>query len=250
MRENKTGPTTADVGEFLAGLTARRRTESEQLIALMQRLSGQQPVLWGPSIIGFGSMHYRYDTGREGDVPRLSFSPRKATITVYFSEGFDRYADLLARLGRHRISVSCLYLNKLVDADLEVLTEMLARSLRHHDGTAAKPTTVGEYLASVPEQARPALGELRSLVRGVLPGAEETLSYGVLGYRTAPKKRAPVHVSGWKDHVALYPVPADEALAAAVAPYRRGKGTLWFPLDEPLPAELITRVVTALAQPS
>ncbi|NNG18375.1 DUF1801 domain-containing protein [Naumannella sp. ID2617S] len=146
--------------------------------------------------------------------------------------------------------MSCLYLNKLVDTDLEVLTEMLARSLRHHDGTAAKPTVVCEYLASVPEQARPALGELRSLVRGVHPDAEETLSYGVLGYRTAPKKRAPVHVSGWKDHVALYPVPADADLTEAVAPYRHGRGTLWFSLDEPIPAELIRRVVTALARPS
>ena len=124
MAENKTQPTAASVAEFLDGVAPRRQEESEKLIALMREISGHEPVLWGPSIIGFGSTHYRYESGREGDMPVLAFSPRKARLTIYF-DGFDQYADQLARLGKHASSVSCLYVNKLDDIDLGVLREML-----------------------------------------------------------------------------------------------------------------------------
>lgn len=130
MPENKTQPTTASVTDFLAGLTPRRREESEALISLMRDISGLEPVLWGPSIIGFGSVHYRYDSGREGDMPALGFSPRKARLTIYFSEGFEHYADQLAVLGRHSTSVSCLYANNLADLDLQILRSMLETSHR------------------------------------------------------------------------------------------------------------------------
>lgn len=130
MAENKTQPTDASVADFLAGLTPARRTEAETLIELMRDVSGVEPVLWGPSIIGFGSQHYRYDSGREGDMPVLGFSPRKARLTVYFSEGFDRYAEQLAALGKCSTSVSCLYANKLTDLDLGVLRDMLETSHR------------------------------------------------------------------------------------------------------------------------
>lgn len=101
-------------------------------------------------------------------------------------------------------------------------------------------------MAQVPGAAQAHVAELRRLVRAVAPKAEESLSYGVVGYRPVPKKRAHAFISGWKDHVAVYPVPKDEELEAELQPYRRGKGTLWFPLDTPLPADLITRTFQAL----
>jgi hypothetical protein len=128
MPENKTQPTTASVPDFLAGLTPRRRQEAEALIELMRGISGFEPVLWGASIIGFGSVHYRYASGREGDMPLLAFSPRKARLTIYFSEGFDHHADRLAALGKHSTSVSCLYANNLADLDLDVLAGMVRKS--------------------------------------------------------------------------------------------------------------------------
>lgn len=83
--------------------------------------------MWGPSIIGFGTQHYKYDSGREGDMPRLAFSPRKASLTIYF-EGFDNYAQELKVLGKHKLSVACLYINKLTDINLDVLRTMLEKS--------------------------------------------------------------------------------------------------------------------------
>lgn len=117
-------PTDASVDDFIAKQSARRQGEARTLIDVMRRITGEEPVLWGPSIIGFGSMHYRYESGREGDMPKLAFSPRKAKLTLYF-DGFDQYADHLSRLGKHTSSVSCLYANSLADLDLDVLTEML-----------------------------------------------------------------------------------------------------------------------------
>lgn len=246
--DNATRPTSVPVDEFLGGVPERRRDESRVLIDMMRSITGDEPTMWGPSIIGFGSQHYRYDTGREGDMPRLAFSPRKANLTVYVNEGFDRYGEQLARLGRHRTGVSCLYLPKLADADLTVLRDLLEASFAHSGAAteaSAKPGTVDEYIASVPPAARPRFDELRALVRGALPHADEVLSYGIVGYRTG-KARAQVFVSGWKDHVSVYPVPGEADLQAELAPYVRGKGTLWFPLDDPLPRDLILRVVHAL----
>ena len=241
-----TRPTSVPVQEFLDTVPERRRREAAQLIAMMRDITGAEPTMWGPSIIGFGSQHYRYDTGREGDMPRLSFSPRKATLTIYFSEGFDRYGDHLARLGKHRSSVSCLYLTKLDDADLGVLRDLLEASYSLAEAPPTKPSTVDEYVATVPPVARPKFDELRRLVRDTLPQADEVLSYGIVGYKPVTG-RARVFVSGWRDHVAMYPIPAQPDLQADLAPYVRGKGTLWFPLDEPLPRSLIVRAVTALA---
>lgn len=245
MAENKTQPTDASVEEFLAGLTPRRRDEAARLIALMGGITGEPAVLWGPSIVGFWSRHYRYDTGREGDMPRLGFSPRKAALTIYF-DGFDRYSEQLARLGKHRTSVSCLYLNSLADVDLDVLAEMLRLAHRENEPGLTKPTTVAEYLARVPAASREQLDRLRALASEELPEAHEVLSYGIIGYRL-DAKRARVYVSGWKDHVAVYPVPDDPDLAAELAPFVRGKGTLWFALGRPLPDDLLRRTVRALA---
>ena len=242
--QNKTLPTSTSIADFLSNLTPSRREEAETLIALIQGISGQPPVLWGPSIIGFGTMHYRYQTGREGDMPQLAFSPRKAAITVYF-EGFDNYAEQLSRLGKHKTSVGCLYINKLSDVDLAVLKEMLEASWHHQAAPLEKVTSVEEYVQRVPSAARSHFDQLRQFVRGLLPKADEVLSYGILGYKT-DAKRAKVFISGFKDHVAIYPVPADTSLQDALKPYVHGKGSIWFSLDEPLPLDLISKVVKAL----
>ena len=244
-QQNKTQPTTVSIADYLSALSPSRREEAEALIALMQGISKQPPVLWGPSIIGFGTNYYRYETGRQGDMPQLAFSPRKAAITMYFIEGFHNYADQLSRLGKHKTSVGCLYINKLSDVDLSVLKEMLEASWQRQAAPQARATSIEDYLAQVPAAARPQFDRLRATVRGLLPTAQEVLSYGILGYKT-DNKRAKVFISGFKDHVAIYPVPADPALKDALQPHVHSKGSIWFALDKPLPFDLIERIVKAL----
>jgi uncharacterized protein YdhG (YjbR/CyaY superfamily) len=112
---------------------------------------------------------------------------------------------------------------------------------------AAKPTTPDQYLAGVPEQAREALDEVRSAVSEALPGAEESVSYGILDYRL--QGRVICYCAGWAGHVSMYPVPAgDEAYAAAVAPYLSGRGTLKFPLSKPIPRDLVSRTAYLLRE--
>ena len=132
MAELKTRPTDGDVGTFLDSVAdERRRADAKVVCRLLQEVSGQEPVLWGTSIVGFGSVHLRYASGRELDWPVVAFSPRKAATTVYLMEGFEERADLLARLGPHSTGKSCLYLKRLSDVDLDVLRELVAESVRH-----------------------------------------------------------------------------------------------------------------------
>ena len=129
---NKTNETDASVAAFLDGVAPdARRQDARALCELMQRVSGLAPKLWGASIVGFGSYHYRYESGREGDAPLVGFSPRKANLALYVlrQDRSDLYPDLLARLGPHTRGVSCLYLKRLADADLEVLEEIIRTSL-------------------------------------------------------------------------------------------------------------------------
>ena len=122
----QTVPTTADVLEFLAQLeNDRQRHDSETLIELMRKISDEPPVMWGPAIIGFGSYHYKYESGREGDMPIIAFSPRKGKLTLYLTDDGTRYPDIRERLGKHTISKVCLYINKLADIDLKVLEELI-----------------------------------------------------------------------------------------------------------------------------
>lgn len=104
---------------------------------------------------------------------------------------------------------------------------------------------VQRYIQSVPVAALPLFNELRSIIKAELPTAREVASYGVIGYKI-DEGRARVFIGGWKDHVALYPVPRDESLLRECAPYQKGKGTLWFSLEKPLPKQLIGRVIAAL----
>ena len=128
MAENKTKPTSASVDDFIAAIeNPRRRADALVSLAIYKEVTGLQPVMWGPSIIGFGSSHYVYETGREGDMPAAGFSPRKANLTFYVGDDFEGAAALYARLGKHKKSVACLYINKLDDVDLDVLREIIAR---------------------------------------------------------------------------------------------------------------------------
>jgi len=123
---NKTQPTDASVAAFVAGLAdERQRADSERLIALMSKVTGEPATMWGPSIIGFGSYHYRYASGREGDAPLVGFSPRKTALTLYASAGEDARAQLLARLGPHTVGKSCVYVKRLSDVDERALADLV-----------------------------------------------------------------------------------------------------------------------------
>jgi len=127
MSENKTRPTEISVDAFLDSLPEPRRADARALVKLMQSVSRQKPKMWGPSIVGFGSHHYRYDSGREGDMPLLCFSPRKSGTVVYNMSSTDK--ALFDKLGKHALSGSCLHIKKLSDVDPAVLKTILAKSL-------------------------------------------------------------------------------------------------------------------------
>lgn len=118
----QTIPTNADVLEFLARLKdGQQRRDSETLVELMQQISGELPILWGPAIIGFGSYHYKYATGREGDMPRIAFSPRKGKLVLYIANDLTKYSDILDHLGKYKTSKACLYITRLADVDMKIL---------------------------------------------------------------------------------------------------------------------------------
>ena len=130
--EARTKPTEVSVADFIAAVeNPQRRADAETLCALFAEISGEPAVMWGPSIIGFGRYHYRYASGHEGDAPRLGFSPRKAQMVVYAMSGFEGQAALIARLGKVKTSVACLYINRLDQIDMEVLRELAVGSLDH-----------------------------------------------------------------------------------------------------------------------
>jgi hypothetical protein len=131
MSENKTKPTDQNVIDFLNNVEHKtRRQDGFTLMEMMQEVTGEQAVMWG-SIVGFGSYHYKYESGREGDMPFIGFSPRKQSMTVYIMPGFDDYEDLLGELGKHKTGKACLYINKLADVDADVLRKLIKRSYTH-----------------------------------------------------------------------------------------------------------------------
>ena len=129
MAANKTQETDADVAAFVAGVADPvQRADADTLIALLSRVSGDPPKMWGPSIIGFGTHRYRYDSGREGEICRVGFSPRKGQ-TVMYGMGVQDSPERLARLGKHKTGKGCLYLKRLSDIDIGVLEEMAVAAL-------------------------------------------------------------------------------------------------------------------------
>jgi hypothetical protein len=132
MSENKTVQTRASVKQFLDGVEhERKRADSYKLLELFAEVTKLEPAMWGTSIVGYGSYHYRHESGREGDMPLVGFSPRKQSLTLYIMDGFEGYDRLLGKLGKHKTGMSCLYINKLEDVDLDVLRELVAGSYQH-----------------------------------------------------------------------------------------------------------------------
>jgi hypothetical protein len=132
MAEMKTRATDGDVGSFLTAVSDEaRREDCFRVLEIMKSVTGDEPKLWGAGMVGFGSCHYRYDSGREGDWFVTGFSPRKANLTLYIMAGFDRYAELLERLGKFKTGKSCLYVKTFADVDEAVLTELIAASVEH-----------------------------------------------------------------------------------------------------------------------
>ncbi len=132
MAQNKTQRNDGDVLAYLAAVSnKRRREDSLVVLEMMSELTGEPAEMWGTSIVGFGSYHYKYASGREGDFMLAGFAPRKQALTLYIMGGLDRHAELLAKLGKHRIGRACLYINKLADVDLTVLREIIAESVAH-----------------------------------------------------------------------------------------------------------------------
>jgi Domain of unknown function (DU1801) len=143
------GDSSEPIRTYLNGVTPeKRRRDAEKLLELMARVTGEPPQLWG-SIIGFGQYHYKYQSGREGDVAAASFAPRKAATTIYLVDGVGRYEQQLQRLGPHTTGVGCLYVKDLDKIDLSVLEDIIAESyrtltrdtdtLREREGTQAPP---------------------------------------------------------------------------------------------------------------
>lgn len=132
MATNKTKATEESVSGFINAVeNERKRNDAFEILRMMETLSGFPAKMWGPSIIGFGSYHYKYESGHEGDAPRLGFSPRKANIVLYLATNFENRDELLAKLGKHKTSVACIYINKLSDIDKEVLAEMITNAMRY-----------------------------------------------------------------------------------------------------------------------
>lgn len=130
MSELKTRPTDASVEAFIDAVDhPRRRDDARTLLELMQRVTGEEPVMWGPSIVGYGSYHYRYASGQEADWPVVGFSPRKQNLSIYIMTGFAESEELLSRLGKHKTGKSCLYVTKLADVDLDVLETLVRASV-------------------------------------------------------------------------------------------------------------------------
>lgn len=126
--DNKTKPTEVDPRDFVAAVEHdKKRADAETLLEFFGRVTGLKPKMWGPSLIGYGRYHYKYESGREGDMLITGFSPRKANLVMYIMPGYRSEAmqDKLARLGKHKLGKSCLYINKLADVDMDVLEEIV-----------------------------------------------------------------------------------------------------------------------------
>ena len=132
MAEIKTKPTEVSVDQFIDAVPdPQRRADAVKVRAMMERITGEPAKMWGPSIIGFGSYHYKYDSGHEGTMCRLGFSPRKSELVLYVLTESKRQEALLARLGKHKTGKSCLYIKKLSEVDEAALEELVADSLRY-----------------------------------------------------------------------------------------------------------------------
>lgn len=129
MSDLKTQPNDLDVGIFLNEIEdEQKRADCFELLDLMTEITGETPIMWGKNMVGFGSYHYKYDSGREGDWFLTGFSPRKQNLTIYIMAGFEKYEDTMSRLGKYKTGSSCLYVKKLSDIDTEQLKVLVKKS--------------------------------------------------------------------------------------------------------------------------
>ncbi len=139
MSDPKTKKNDASVVSFLNGVeNQKRRTDSFVVLDLMKEVTGEKPTMWGTSIVGFGSYHYKYASGREGDWMKVGFSPRKRNMTLYIMDGFGSYDSLLDKLGKYKTGKSCLYINKLEDVDQTVLRKLVKQSFKSMSGESPR----------------------------------------------------------------------------------------------------------------
>jgi len=131
MAEPKTRPTQASVAAFIQRQPEQTRADCRDLVSLMEEVTGEKAVMWGPSIIGFGSYRLVYANGSEADWPVAGFSPRKTDLTLYLLDVFDRHPELMKKLGKYRTGKVCLYIKRLADVDMKVLKELVATSVRY-----------------------------------------------------------------------------------------------------------------------
>jgi hypothetical protein len=132
MAKSKTVATAASVDTFINAIEdPHKRQDSQDMIALMRQVTGHEPRMWGSSLVGFGSYHYRYASGREGEFFLTGFAPRKSALTIYVMPGFDRYEKFMKNLGPHKTGKSCLYVKSLDAIDRDVLEEIISDSVAH-----------------------------------------------------------------------------------------------------------------------
>ncbi|QSW88111.1 DUF1801 domain-containing protein [Flavobacterium endoglycinae] len=132
MAKNKTTETENSVTDFINAVADEtKRNDAFELLKIIQKTTGFEPKMWGPSIIGFGSYHYIYDSGHEGDAPLVGFSPRKDAISLYLSSSFENKDELLSKFGKYKAAKSCIYIKKLADIDPEILKEMISVSVSY-----------------------------------------------------------------------------------------------------------------------
>lgn len=133
MAKNKTAETAINVTDFINNYVdnEQKKADSFELIKLMQKWSGFEPKMWGPTIVGFGSYHYKYASGHEGDAPLIAFSPRKAAFSLYIIAQADQHKELLAQLGKYKIATACIYVKKLSDIDIAVLEKICRNTLEN-----------------------------------------------------------------------------------------------------------------------
>ena len=138
--KNKTAETTHSVADFINSWVEKeeKRQDSFRLIELMRKWSGHEPRMWGPSIVGFGSVHYKYASGHEGDMPLIGFSPRKAAFSLYVTNHDQDYGGLLDKLGKYKIAKACIYFKKLSDLDVDVLEKICKESIEYLEGKYGK----------------------------------------------------------------------------------------------------------------
>ena len=136
MAELKTKERKASVEKFLNGVKEKqKREDSFKILKMMKQITKAEPKMWGPSIIGFGKYRFKYASGREGDWFLTGFSPRKQSLTLYLMSDLNKYKELFSKLGKHKTSTGCIYINKLEDVDMKILKELITSSVKKHNKT-------------------------------------------------------------------------------------------------------------------